>query len=131
MPVTSPSWQELTQTLGARLPRLDDGDSLILEHGDFYAQCQMAEDWLHADVVSNHHLPPEHQLSAEQEERLRAMGWLPPDPPGNFNWHVKVPVPMSDDDGARVAEMMVGALRDVFGIDRADLLKGRAFNALY
>jgi hypothetical protein len=132
---TTRSWPEFTRTLGATLPFLDDGDTLIFSYEGSYAQCQMAEVWLHAEVVSNHHLPPEHQLSAEQEEQLRAMGWLPPDPPGNFNWHVKVPVPfpmpMSDDEAVRLAEMMVSALRDVYGIDRVDLLEEREFNALY
>ena len=133
MPMTSPTWQELTRTVAERLTRLDDGDVLSLQHGDFYTQCQMAEVWLHAEAVSNHHLPPEHQLSAEQEERLLADGWLPPDPPNNTNWHVKVPVlapmPLSDDEGARLAQMMVGALRDVFQIDSPDLVQGKAFNA--
>jgi hypothetical protein len=133
--MTSPTWEELTRTLAERLTRLDDGDVLSLRHGDYYTQCQMAEKWLDADVVSNHHLPPEHHLSAEQEERLRADGWLPPDPPNNFNWHVTVPVlapmPLTDDDGLRLATMMVGALRDVFKIESPDLVQGKAFNALY
>ncbi len=129
--MTETSWQDYMQELAARLLRLDDGDTIILRHGKYYSQCQMAEDWLHVDAVSNHHLPQDQQLSAEQEEQLLAMGWLPPDPPNYFNWYVEPEAPLSAQDGARLAEMMVRALRDVYGIDRVDLLEKKEFNALY
>jgi hypothetical protein len=91
---TTRSWPEFTRTLGATLPLLDDGDTLIFSHDCSYAQCQMAEVW-HVEVA------------------------------------VPFPMRMSDDEGVRLAEMMVSALRDVHGIERVDLLEEREFNALY
>ncbi len=127
--MTQQTWEELTQDLGKQLHAMVDGDTVVLEHGDYYTQCQSAVDDLHADAVSNRHLPPESRLSAAQEERLVAMGWQPPRPPGYHNFHIKQKLPFSLQDAVHLASLMVGALRDVYGVDSPDQIAQRAFNA--
>ena len=57
----------------------------------------------------------------------------PRTPSGGEGAKIPVPFPMRmpDDEGARLAEMMVSALRDVYGIERVDLLEERESNAFY
>ena len=129
--MTQQAWEQLTQDLGKRLLALDDGDTIILQHGVHYVQCQSGVDDLHLDAVSNHHLPPERRLSGEQEERMVALGWQPPRPPGYFNYHVKVDLPLSAQDAVRVASLLVGALRDVYGVESPEQIEEKAFNAFH
>ena len=123
------SWDELTQTLAARLPRLAEGDIVRLAHEPYFTMLQQTPDFLRADAASRHTLPPEDALSAGQEARLRALGWEPADPPGAMNWWIRAQWPLSGTAALRIAEMMVGALRDVYGIDSAELIEEEAFNA--
>lgn len=127
--MTQQAWEQLTQDLGKRLWTLDDGDTIIWCHGVYYVQCQLATDELEIDAVANHHLPAGSRLSAEQEARMTAMGWQPPRPPGTFNYYARLAMPFSREDSARFAAMIVGALRDVYGLDSPDHLQEKAFNA--
>jgi hypothetical protein len=123
------SWDELTQELAARLPRLADGDTVRLAHEPYFTMLQQAPEFLRADAASRHTLPPADALSDEQEARLLALGWQRPEPPGAMNWWVRAPWPLSGAAALRTAEMMVGALRDVYRIAGADLIDEEAFNA--
>ncbi len=127
--MTQQEWERLAQELGDRLVDLEEGDTIILRRGVYYTQCQMADELLHADAVSNHHLPADSQISSEQEEKLRTLGWLPPDPPSFFNFYVQQEQPFGLKEGVHVAELMLGALREVYGVAEVDQIEEKAFNA--
>ncbi len=71
------AWEQLALELGDRLVDLDEGDTIILRHGIYYTQCQLADELLDVNAVSNHHLTPESRLSPDQEQKLQSLGWLP------------------------------------------------------
>lgn len=123
------SWEQLTLELAARLPRLTNGDTIRLADEPYFSMLQQAPDFLVVHTASNHTLPPERQLTAEQEQQLRALGWEPPDVPGDPNFWVHADWPLSGAEALRVAGMMVGALRDVHGVDRVERIEEEAFNA--
>jgi hypothetical protein len=120
----------LTQDLGRRLPLLEEGDIVILQSGDHYTQVHRDTDELIAEAVSNNHLPPHHQLSAAQEEQLLALGWARPVPPATYNWRIEQDAPFSTSEGIHVAERIVGALRDVYGIASPDAIAQKTDNIL-
>jgi hypothetical protein len=79
------SWQQLTQQLASRLPRFEDGDTVILRHGGRYTQVQQRPNGITVEAVSNHLQPPDRCLSADQErqlERRRCPGAAPITLPG-------------------------------------------------
>lgn len=123
------SWERLTESLAARLPRLRDGDTVLLLSGPFYAQLQQGPDWIQVEAASSHSLPADARLSDEQEQHLRGLGFEPPAPPLESNWHVQEGWPLSGRTATRLASMMTSALRDVFGIDEAGQVQEKAFNA--
>ena len=127
--VTEASWEQLTGSLAARLPRLRDGDTIILRSGPFFTQLGQGPDFLRVEAASSETLPADARLTAEQEQRLRELGWQPPDPPLDPNWLVEQRWPLSGATATRLASMIVGALRDVYGLDAARI-EEKAFNAL-
>ncbi|OJF15814.1 hypothetical protein BG844_02595 [Couchioplanes caeruleus subsp. caeruleus] len=120
----------MTQDLGRRLPLLPVGDIVILQSGAHYTQVHRDTDELDVEAVSNHHLPAHQQLSAAQQEQLAAAGWTRPAPPATYNWWIRQPAPFSTRDGLRLAERMVAALRDVYGIVSPDTLVEQTDNIL-
>ena len=66
---------------------------------------------LAAELVGNQYLAPEHQLSAPQQERVRALGWSGD---GDENWTRELPSPASAEDRHRFADEAVGALREIY-----------------
>jgi hypothetical protein len=127
--VSEQSWEQFTQSLAARLPRLSDGDTIILFAKPFYAQLQQGPDWIQVEAASNNSLPPDRRLSGDQEQRLRDLGWQDPNPPLEANFHVRDGWPLSGRDATRLSAMIVTALRDVFGIEDAGQVEEKAFNA--
>lgn len=123
------SWGRFQQRLAARLFRLIDGDTLILQYGSRYTQLQQGPSSIRVEAVSNHNLPPAEQLTAEQQERLRDMGWQPPNPPLDHNWGVDQDWPLSGRTATHLVEMMVGTLRDVYHADDLGRIEVDAFNA--
>ncbi len=123
------TWEQLTQQLAARLPRLVNGDAIRLADEPFFAMLQQAPDFVRLETASNHTLPADRQLTAAQEQQLAALGWQQPEVPGDPNFWVELDWPLSGAQALQAAAMMVGALRDVYGIDRADRIEEKAFNA--
>ena len=124
------SWEQLRDDLATRLPRLADGDVIILGQGRRYTQLMQRRNGLSVEAVSNHGLPPEEQLGAEQENRLREKGWQPPNRPLRLNWWYDVDQwPLHSSDAARVADLMVSTLRDVYDVTEPDAVEDSSFNA--
>ncbi len=124
------SWQELNDRLAARLPQLTEGDVIILGSGRRYTQLMQRRAGLTLEAVSNSGLPPEQQLGAEQESRLREKGWQPPDKPLRLNWwHDVHQWPLHSRDATRIAELMVSTLRDVYDVTEPGDVEESAFNA--
>jgi hypothetical protein len=129
--VSTISWEELTGQLAERLPRLEVDDVVILvAPGNRYTQLVQLKDKLALDAVSNSFLPPEGQLTADQERQLESKGWQPPE--GAFRqlwWHEVTKWPLHSRDAAVVAELMVSTLRDVHGVADPSEIEVRAFQS--
>jgi hypothetical protein len=112
------SWEELIEQLAARLPELAIDDVLILEaSGNRYTELVQLKGGIALDAVSNAFLPPDGQLTAEQERELQAKGWQPPERPLRQNWWREVTTwPLHSRDLRGIAELMVSTLRDVYGV---------------
>src|SRR5262245_60542971 len=104
--VTQPSWEQLTESLAARLPRLRDGDSVVLRSGPFYTQLGQGPASIRIEAAAGDSLPADAQLTAAQEQRLRELGWQPP-APGDENWARTEPWPLSGRTATLLAAMMV------------------------
>ncbi|MEU8239043.1 hypothetical protein AB0C07_12415 [Actinoplanes missouriensis] len=127
--MSASSWEELTEQLADRLPRLEVGDVVILEApGNRYTELVQLTDGLGLDAVSNNFLPPDGRLAPEQEAGLRAKGWQPPDEPGELNWWLRIKKwPLHSRDAASIAALMVSTLREVYGVASPSELELRAF----
>ena len=69
----------------------------------------------YAEVVSNHYLEPEHQLTASQVQQLEALGWQRPDLTDNFHQAFQA---NSDLERAEIARLVIRTLEDVYGFTR-------------
>lgn len=123
------SWEQLTQELAARLPRLADGDTIRLADEPYFSMLQQAPDLLRLETASSHTLPPDRRLTAEQEQRLRALGWEQPEVPGDPNFWIELDWPLSGVRALQAAGMVVGALHEVYGVPRVEAIEEQAFNA--
>jgi hypothetical protein len=127
--MSTPSWEQLTDKLAARLPRLQEDDVIILKCGRYSTQLIQLRWGLSLQAVSNRFLPPELPLSTEQEHQLREKGWQPPDPPLQLNWWLDVDKwPLHSRDAARIAELMISTLRDVYDATDPGDVEERSFN---
>ncbi|GAB1644195.1 TY-Chap domain-containing protein [Krasilnikovia sp. MM14-A1259] len=125
------SWEQLTDQLATRLPRLTEDDVIILKaSGNRYIQLIQRKDGLTLEAVSNRALPPEAQLNTGQAQELQDKGWRPPNPPLRMNWWQDVNQwPLHSRDATRIADLMVSTLRDVYEIAAADDVTERSFSA--
>lgn len=105
------TWEQLSQELAARLTRLVDGDTIRLADEPYSSTLQQAPEFLRLETASNHTLPPDRRLTAEQEQQLRGLGWEPPEVPGSPNFWIRVGWPLSGAEALRAAGMMVGVRR--------------------
>ncbi len=124
------TWEQLNDQLAARLPQLTEGDVIILGSGRRYTQLMQRRDGLTVEAVSNSGLPPDQQLGTAQENRLREKGWQPPNKPWRLNWwHDVTRWPLHSRDAARIAELMVSTLRDVYDVTEPADIRESSFNA--
>ena len=123
------SWAELTGQLADRLPRLRVDEVVILEaSGNRYTELIQLEGGLELSAVANASLPPDGQLRADQERELEQKGWQPPNRPLRQTWWLAVPKwPLHSRDAARIAELMVSTLRDVYGVAGPSDIEQRSF----
>ncbi|QFG21015.1 SseB family protein [Actinomadura sp. WMMB 499] len=123
-------WNDFAKRLTLELSRLPVQSFIIVQapSGMPYVQAMRAEQGMDAEAVGSAFLP--RPLGHLQERRLRSLGWEPPDDARRRNWwdHFDLREPgRRDKDGRAAAERleacamlagrMVGAFRDVYGID--------------
>jgi hypothetical protein len=129
--MSASSWDELTEQLAARLPGLEVDDVVILAApGNRYTEVVQLKNGIALDAVSNSFLPPEGQLTGEQEQELRDKGWQAPEPPFRQNWwHEVHKWPLHSRDAAGIAELMVSTLRDVYRVSGPADIEVRSFKS--
>ncbi|MEV5830025.1 SseB family protein [Spirillospora sp. NPDC052242] len=123
-------WNDFAKRLTLELSRLPVGSFIIVQapSGMPYVQAMRGDQGMDAEAVGSAFLP--RPLGHLQERRLRSLGWEPPDDARRRNWwdHFDVRDPgRRDRDGRAAAERlescamlagrMVGAFRDVYGIE--------------
>ncbi|HWS35585.1 MAG TPA: hypothetical protein VN408_22955 [Actinoplanes sp.] len=120
------SWEGLTSQLASRLPLLEIDDVVqLIGPGNRFTELVQLDDMLALDAVSDEFLPPEAHLDAAQVQQMRDKGWQSPSP----LWTYEVDKwPLNSRDAARVADLMVSTLRDVYRVaDPADI-EVKSFN---
>ncbi|MEO3827817.1 SseB family protein [Actinomadura sp. B10D3] len=121
-------WNDFAQRLTLELSRLPVTSFLIVQgsSGLPYVQAMRSEGVLDAEAVGSAFLP--RPLAPRQERRLRALGWEPPDEEERKNWWDRLTFRERGGRGGRasaelleacalLAGQMMGAFRDVYGIE--------------
>lgn len=126
-------WSEFAQRLGRELAGLDRDTILIVRERDesrHYVQAMREPDRLYAEAVGNNFLDGPLLLTPADEEVMSEAGWHPPAEPAPRNWWTELPPFAVAADNARLADMMVTALRDVQGVRRPSDLVYESFHRL-
>ncbi|MES9540828.1 MULTISPECIES: SseB family protein [unclassified Actinomadura] len=132
-------WSEFARRLGRELAGLERDTILIVRERDesrHYVQAMREPDRLYAEAVSNNFLEGPLLLTLADEEVMSEAGWRPPAEPAPRNWWTELPeagVPggmlsVTERDFARLADVMVTALRDVQGVRRPSDLVYESFH---
>ncbi|MFD0684922.1 SseB family protein [Actinomadura fibrosa] len=132
-------WSEFARRLGRELAGLDRDTILIVRERDesrHYVQAMREPDRLYAEAVSNNFLDGPLLLTPADEEVMSEAGWRPPADPAPRNWWTELPeggapggmAAVTAGDYARLADVMVTALRDVQGVRRPSDLVYESFH---
>ena len=132
-------WSEFARRLGRELAGLDRDTILIVRERDesrHYVQAMREPDRLYAEAVSNNFLEGPLLLTLADEEVMSEAGWRPPSDPAPRNWWTELPEfgtpggmrSVTEGDFARLADVMVTALRDVQGVRRPSDLVYESFH---
>ncbi|NDU77981.1 hypothetical protein GWI34_36035, partial [Actinomadura sp. DSM 109109] len=118
-------WNDFARRLTLELSRLPVTSFLIVQgsSGLPYVQAMRSEGTLDAEAVGSAFLP--RPLASRQERRLRALGWEPPDEQDRKNWWDRYTFRERGgrassellETCALLAGQMMGAFRDVYGIE--------------
>ena len=110
---TAPSWDDVTNELVARLPRLRDGDAVAIEIGRYFVQVKQFGRRLSVIASgSGSGTPGNAGLSPDQARGMAALGWQPS---RHTHGLPDLVSPLSTDTVHRVARLLVTTLRDVYG----------------
>ncbi|MFI0448526.1 TY-Chap domain-containing protein [Actinomadura sp. 6N118] len=130
-------WSEFARHLGRELAVLERDTILIVRERDesrHYVQAMREPDRLYAEAVSNNFLDGPLLLTLADEEVMSEAGWRPPAEPSPRNWWTELPESgsgihtVAPGDYARLADVMVTALRDVQGVRRPSDLVYESFH---
>lgn len=132
-------WSEFARRLGRELAGLERDTILIVRERDesrHYVQAMREPDRLYAEAVSNNFLEGPLLLTLADEEVMSEAGWRPPSDPAPRNWWTELPdfgtpggmQSVTEDDFARLSDVMVTALRDVQGVRRPSDLVYESFH---
>ena len=134
---TDKAWQEFGHHLAQSLADMDEGEHLIIEEKKRTVYVQFAEQGfsgMRVEAVSSTFCLPEVELSKEDLETLRAIGWNPPTyiqsksipapKSGSCNYFMDIAFPVSYSS---LAEMAVQTLRTVYHTAHPRLLHYLAF----
>jgi hypothetical protein len=109
---------------------VDSGRLIIsaIQPPEVYVQAAQDDAELLVEAVADRYLPPGSRIGAAGDERMRGLGWKPE---GDFeNWAHTLTWPAATGEYKRAADMMVGALRDVYGVPDPSALTYKAWNDL-
>lgn len=124
-------WSEFGRRLARELAALELDTILIVRERDesrHYVQAMREPDRLYAEAVSNNFLVGPLLLTPADEEVMSEAGWRPPAEPAPRNWWTELPGGGLPGDFARLADVMVTALRDVQGVRRPSELVYESFH---
>jgi len=110
-----PSYSAALAITFARMP--SDGCLIVRASGNRSAQFLMLTDGLWAEIVNGFALTGGYRISTEGEAWLLADGWSPALEGGSLNWHRELGWPVRYREYEKLADLVVGALRGVLGID--------------
>jgi len=137
---TDKAWQEFGHHLAQSLADMDEGEHLIIEEKKRTVYVQFAAlgfSGMRVEAVSSTYCLPEVELSKEDLNTLRALGWNPPTyipsktiptpKTGSCNYYLDVDFPVSS---CGLAELTVQTLRTVYHTAHPRLLHYLAFGPL-
>lgn len=119
---TQQSWDAFTDRLAEVISMMDDTADLSIssvaagsDEVPFVSFSSVNRDVLRAEAASNARLGESFQLTADELDAMERLGWQPPSADGERptpNFWIELP----QEDSVRLAQVTVGALRDVYGI---------------
>ncbi len=137
---TDKAWQDFGQQLAAALADMDAGEHLIIDEKKRPVYVQFAAlglSGMRAEAVSSTFCLPHVELSKEDLNTLRELGWNPPTyipsksipPPkdGSCNYYMDIESPVSC---RALAELAIQTLRRVYHTQHPRVLKYQAFGPL-
>ncbi|HEY5788670.1 MAG TPA: hypothetical protein VIT65_28255, partial [Microlunatus sp.] len=114
---TAQAWAEFTGRLAEVISMIDDSADLTIRSFSagadppFVRLSSPSRLAIRAEAAANSSLGASYQLTEAQGKALEEAGWQPPDPDcPDFSCD------FSQDAAEEVAELVVGALRDVYGV---------------
>ncbi|POM22683.1 hypothetical protein BTM25_48870 [Actinomadura rubteroloni] len=116
-------WEDFAGRLSRELQRLPVRSFIIVQGptGLPYVQAMRSTSAIDAEAVGSAFLP--RPLSHRQERRLGALGWRKPDGRDRLNWSHRLTMPprmrltpLQSAEVDRLADRMVAAFRDVYGV---------------
>jgi hypothetical protein len=110
------AWEDMERALAVELPMLGELDTILWEAAGRCVQLQQTRLSLGLAVVSNEYLAAQHALTPQEEQQLAQWGWEPPDP-GDLNWHIEIPWPMTSAQGAQAAKLLRQTMQLVLRAD--------------
>jgi hypothetical protein len=122
------AWEDLAARLALVFTHMEADDFLILSSGPYYVQCYRDPDLLCAEALADRPGFPPVPIGAEGGQRLRDLGWLPPQETWG-NWTVELDCPYSSRAARRLADRMVASLREVYQAEDPGDLRYKASNS--
>lgn len=122
------TWDEFTANLANDLTRLSTSDTVVFYIRQRIIQFRQHPTLLHASVVSNEFLRPDHQLNRSQQARLAELSWQPPNPPEERNWVKDLPWPFTTSDSRQFADLLALTISDVLGAADPGEIEFQAWN---
>lgn len=115
---TAQGWAEFAGRLAEVISMIDESADLTIrsfsandDPPPYVRLSSPARLTVRAEAAANAALGESYQLSADQVAALQAAGWQPPDAERSDFW-----VDLPQDAADEIAELVVGALRDVYGV---------------
>jgi hypothetical protein len=125
-------WDAFEVGLASALATLQANSFLLVSVAalpPIYVQFAQNDRALLAQTGADDVLPSDHRLGSEGAERLRALGWLPPDsdPSGGRTWHAQLRWPARTADYEAMAARCTQLFRDIHAVSDTDQLEYRAW----
>ena len=129
-------WNDFADRLALELPNLAAGTFVIIselgsDDRGRYVQFVQEHDKVIVEVVANCFLENAERASVAGEQAICAAGWSRPQDSNTDNWSYWLSWPAYSQDYQKLAEMVVKALRDGYGIESPASWRYRAWNNVH